>query len=78
MTSTDVIFTLVRAIIYQDLTKNLATHFWQHIIDVWHVPSPSVYNVACKGLSGDRGHGPNKPTSTIIGEYSFSYHDGAH
>ena len=34
MTSTDVIFTLVRAIIYQDLTKNLATHFWQHIIDM--------------------------------------------
>ena len=30
----------------------------------------------CKGLS-DLGNGPNKPTVTIIGEYSASYHDGA-
>ena len=32
--------------------------------------------VACKGLS-DLGNGPNKPTATIIGEYSASSHDGA-
>ena len=25
----------------------------------------------------DLGHGPNKPTVTIIGEYSASYHDAA-
>ena len=31
---------------------------------------------ACEGLS-DLGNGPNKPTATIIGEYSASYHDGA-
>ena len=31
---------------------------------------------ACKGVS-DLGNGPNKPTATIIGEYSASYHDGA-
>ena len=53
--------------------KNLATSFWQHIIDVRHVPS--VY-VACKGLS-DLGNGPNKPTATIIGEYSASLQGGA-
>ena len=47
--------------------------FWPHIIDVWHVPS--VY-VACEGLS-DLGNGPNQPTTTIIGEYSDSYHHGA-
>ena len=35
---------------------------------VWHVPS--VY-VTCKGMS-DLGDGPNKPTATIIGEYSAS------
>ena len=29
--------------------------------------------VACKGLS-DLGNGPNKPTATIIGEYSASSH----
>ena len=29
-----------------------------------------------KGLS-DLGNGPNKPTATIIGVYSASYHDGA-
>ena len=43
------------------------------MIDVRHVSS--VY-VACKGLS-DLGNGPNKPTATIIGVYSASYHDGA-
>ena len=32
--------------------------------------------VACEGMS-DLGNGPNKPTATIIGEYSASYHDGA-
>ena len=32
--------------------------------------------VACEGMS-DLGNGPNKPTATIIGEYSTSYHDGA-
>ena len=31
--------------------------------------------VACEGLS-DLGNGPNKPTATIIGEYSASYHHG--
>ena len=36
---------------------------------------PSVY-VACEGLS-DLGIGPNKPTATIIGEYSASLQDGA-
>ena len=35
----------------------------------------SVY-VTCKGLS-DLGNRPNKPTATIIGEYSASYHHGA-
>ena len=39
----------------------------------WHLPS--VY-VACKGLS-DLGNGPNKPTATIIGEYSASLQDAA-
>src|SRR5210317_1662963 len=48
-------------------------HFWRHIIDVWHLPS--VY-VTCKGLS-DLGNGPNKPTATIIGEYSALCHHGA-
>ena len=33
--------------------------------------------VACEGLS-DLDHGPNEPTETIIGEYSASYHHGAH
>ena len=32
--------------------------------------------VACKGLS-DLGNGPNKPTATIIGEYSASLQDAA-
>ena len=32
--------------------------------------------VACKGLS-DLGNGPNKPTATIIGEYSASLRDAA-
>ena len=32
--------------------------------------------VACKGLS-DLGDGPNKPTATIIGEYSAPCHHGA-
>ena len=31
---------------------------------------------AYEGLS-DLGHGPNKPTATIIGEYSASLQDGA-
>ena len=35
----------------------------------------SVY-VACKGVS-DLGNGPNKPTATIIGEYSASLQDAA-
>ena len=47
--------------------------FWQHIIDVWHVHGGKA---ACQGLS-DLGNGPNKPTTTIIGEYSASYHHGA-
>ena len=57
---------------FQILTK-IWLHFWQHIIDVWHLPS--VY-VACKGLS-DLGNGPNKPTATIIGECSASLQDAA-
>ena len=57
---------------FQILTK-IWLHFWQHIIDVWHLPS--VY-VACKGLS-DLDIGPNKPTATIIGEYSALCHHGA-
>ena len=57
---------------FQILTK-IWLHFWRHIIDVWHLPS--VY-VACKGLS-DLGNGPNKPTATIIGEYSASLQDDA-
>ena len=32
--------------------------------------------VACEGLS-DLGNGPNKPTATIIGEYSASLQDAA-
>ena len=42
-----------------------------------YAASPSVY-VACKWLS-DLGHGPNKPTATIIGEYRYSasYHHDA-
>ena len=32
--------------------------------------------VSCEGLS-DLGNGPNKPTATIIGEYSASLQDGA-
>ena len=35
----------------------------------------SVYEV-CEGLS-DLGNGPNKPTATIIGEYSASLQGGA-
>ena len=66
------VFTLVRARIFQILTK-IWLHFWPHIIDVWHLPS--VY-VACKGLS-DLGNGPNKPTATIIGECSASLQDAA-
>ena len=66
------VFTLVRARI-SDSDKNLATFLTTHIIDVWN--HPSVY-VACKGLS-DLGNGPNKPTATIIGEYSASLQDGA-
>ena len=31
---------------------------------------------ACEGLS-DLGNGPNKPTATIIGEYSALRHHGA-
>ena len=60
---------------FQDLTK-----IWPEkanfplLCDVWHVLS--VY-VACEGLS-DRGHGPNKPTATIIGEYTASYHIMVH
>ena len=65
------VFTLVRARI-SDSDKNLAT-FFDYIIDAWHLPS--VY-VACKGLS-DLGNGPNKPTATIIGEYSASLQDAA-
>ena len=64
------VFTLVRVRISESDTK-IWLHFWQHIIDVWHLPS--VY-VACKGLS-DLGNGPNKPTATIIGEYSASSQD---
>ena len=45
--------------------------FWWHIIDVWHVPT---LHYACKVLS-DLGNGPNKPTVTIIGEYTC--HGGA-
>ena len=66
------IFTLVRATI-SGLSKTIWLDFWQHIIDVWHVSG--VY-AACKGWS-DLGSGPNKPTATIIGEYSALYHDGA-
>ena len=33
-------------------------------------------HVACKGLS-DLGDGPNKPTASIIGEYSASLQGGA-
>ena len=32
--------------------------------------------IAYEGMS-DLGNGPNKPTATIIGEYSASSHDGA-
>ena len=57
-----------------DSDKNLATFLTTHHIDVWHLPS--VVYVACEGLS-DLGNGPNKPTATIIGEYSASLQDGA-
>ena len=61
---------------FQDLTWHL-TQTWPasrpQINDVWQVPC--VY-VACGGMT-DLGNGPNKPTATIIGEYSTSYHDGA-
>ena len=33
--------------------------------------------VACEGGLSELGNGPNKPTATIICEYSTSYHDGA-
>ena len=70
----ELVFTLVRARISDsDSDKNLRLHFSQHITDAWHLPS--VY-VACKGVS-DLGHGPNKPTATIIGESSASCHHGA-
>ena len=58
---------MIVAVIPQDLTK-IWPHLWQHSIDVCHV------YVACEGLS-DLGNGPNKPTSTIIGEYSASLQD---
>ena len=58
---------------FQIILTKILLHFWQHIIDVWHLPS--VY-VACKGLS-DLGHGPNKATATIIGEHSVSLQDAA-
>ena len=48
--------------------------FRWHIIDVWHVHY--VGGCTCKGLS-DLANGLNQPTTTIIGEYSASYHDGA-
>ena len=67
------VFTLVRARISAS-DKKIWLHFLPHIIDVWHL-IPSVY-VACKGLS-DLGNGPNKPTATIIGEYSASLQDAA-
>ena len=57
---------------FQILTK-IRLHHSRHIIDVWHLPS--VY-VACEGLS-DLGNGPNKPTATIIAEFSASLQDGA-
>src|SRR5210317_164714 len=57
---------------FQILTK-IWLHFWQHIIDVWHLPS--VY-VACKGLS-DLGNGPNRHTATIIGKNSALCHHDA-
>ena len=56
---------------FQDLTKSGLT--LPHIIDVWHDHSGWV---TCKGLS-DLGIGPNKPTVTIIGEFSAPYCDGA-
>ena len=65
-------FTLIRARI-PGCVKNLATFLATHHIDVWHVPS--LY-VTCKGLS-DLGNGPNKPTATIIGQYSASLQDAA-
>ena len=37
---------------------------------------PKCVCVACKGLS-DLGNGPNKPTATIIGEFSASLQDAA-
>ena len=37
---------------------------------------PVCIYVACKGLS-DLGNGPNKPTVTIIGEFSASLQDAA-
>ena len=57
---------------FQILTR-IWLHFRPHIIDVWHLPS--MY-VACKGVS-DLSNGPNKPTATIIGEYSASLQDAA-
>ena len=56
-----------------DSDKNLATFLTTHHIDVWHLP---IVYVACKRGS-DLGHGPNKPTVTIIGVYSASCHHGA-
>ena len=57
---------------FQNLTK-IWLHFWQHIIDVWHVPT---LHYSFEGLL-DLGHGPNKPTITIIGVSSASCHHGA-
>ena len=57
---------------FHDLTK-IWPNFSQHIIDVWHV---HFGYATCNGLSA-LGNGPNKPTATIIGEYSASYCDGA-
>ena len=66
------VFTLVRARI-SDSDKKLRLHFSHYITDVWHLSS--VY-VACKGMS-DLGNEPNKPTATIIGEFSASLQDAA-
>ena len=59
---------------FQDLTKTIWPNFLTtHMIDVWHIHRSQA---TCRGLS-DLGIGPNKPTATIIGEYSASYHHGA-
>ena len=36
-----------------------------------------IFTVTKELVKDDLGHGPNKPTATIIGEYSASYHHGA-